>query len=114
MSCAGYAAIALGHIGIGGERVLRPIRAALKERRSEKLRRATATALGMLTDHKAVPILLDELAKARSQSAKGQVVIALAKVGDERAIEPLTRLLARRAPAAPHAGAGLRGARDRG
>lgn len=89
----GYAAVALGHIGVGGERILRPIRRALRERRSEKLRRSTATALGMLTDHKAVPILLEELAKARSQSAKGQVVIALAKVGDERAIEPLTRIL---------------------
>nr|MDJ0523695.1 HEAT repeat domain-containing protein [Planctomycetota bacterium] len=89
----GYSAIALGHIGIGGERVLRPIRNALTERRSEKLRRATATALGMLTDPRAVPILLAELGKARSQSAKGQVVIALAQVGDERAIEPLTNLL---------------------
>ncbi len=89
----GYAAVALGHIGIGDERVLRPIRRALKKRRSEKLRRATATALGMLSDHKAVSILMDELGKARSQSAKGQVVVALANVGDERAIEPLIKLL---------------------
>jgi len=89
----GYAAIALGHIGNGGERVCQPIRRALKERSSEKLRRSTATALGMLNDRKAVPILIEEIAKARSQSTKGQVVIALAQVGDERAVEPLVKLL---------------------
>ncbi len=89
----GYAAIALGHIGVATKQVLTPIREALVARRSEKLRRATATALGLLTDSGAVPILLDELRRARSQSAKGQVVIALAKVGDERAIQPLVDML---------------------
>jgi len=89
----GYAAIALGHIGNDSKRVLVPIRKALVKRRSEQLRRTTATALGMLTDRKAVGILLDELKRARSQSAKGQVVVALAKVGDERAVDPLIAML---------------------
>ena len=89
----GYAAIALGHVGIGSERVCQPIRRALQERRSEKLRRSTATALGMLNDRKAVPVLIDELSKARSQSTQGQVVIALGEVGDERAVAPLITLL---------------------
>jgi len=89
----GYAAVALGHLGNDSERVLAPIRKALVERRSEALRRSTATALGMLTDRKAVSILLEELKRARSQSAKGQVVIALAKGGDERAIPSLIKLL---------------------
>ena len=69
--------------------VLKPIRAALVSRRSERLQQASATALGMLQDHQAVPILIEELKSARSQSAKGQVVVALARLGDERSIRPL-------------------------
>jgi len=89
----GYAAVALGHIGVPGRRVLDPIHAALSARSSEKLRRSAATALGMLHDETAVPQLLRELKQARSQMVKGQVVMALAKVGDERAIEPLIAVL---------------------
>ncbi len=89
----GYAAIGLGHIGNNQKRVLVAIRKALRERRSEKLRRATASALGMLSDREAVKVLQEELLRARSQSAKGQVVVALAKVGDERAVAPLIKLL---------------------
>jgi HEAT repeat protein len=89
----GYAAIGLGHMGNNTLRVLAPIRTVLRKRSSEQLRRATAAALGMLRDRGAVPLLLDELRKARSQSAKGEVVVALAKVGDERAVEPLAALL---------------------
>ena len=89
----GYAAIALGHIGNGSKRVLEPIRAALTSRRSERLGRSTATALGMLHDRKAVPLLLEELGRVRSQSAKGQAVIALARVGDERALPRLVEML---------------------
>ena len=70
-----------------------PIREALRSRRSEHLRRSSATALGLLRDKGAVEILLEELQVARSQSMKGQVVVALAKVGDERAIKPLIALL---------------------
>ncbi|MDA1194516.1 MAG: HEAT repeat domain-containing protein [Planctomycetota bacterium] len=89
----GYAAIGLGHIGVGTAQVNEPIRVALVSRRSERLRRAAATALGLLRDREAVPILLDELKSARTQSAKGQTVVALAKVGDERSITTLIELL---------------------
>jgi HEAT repeat protein len=89
----GYAAIALGHLGMASQEVLDPIRRALKSRTSVDLRRATATALGMLRDRKAVPLLLQELALARSQSAKGQVVLALAQIGDDRAVRPLVERL---------------------
>ena len=89
----GYAAVALGHIGIATPTVLEPVRRALRSRTAETLRRAAATALGMLRDHTAVPLLLEELHMARTQAAKGQSVVALARVGDERAIEPLVTLL---------------------
>ena len=85
----GYAAIALGHIGLATRQVKEPIRVALLSRRSERLRQSSAAALGMLGDKEAVPLLVEELAGARSQSTKGQVVVALAKLGDERAIQPL-------------------------
>ncbi len=85
----GYSAIALGHIGLARRDVLTAIRGALLSKRSERLRQASAAALGMLADGEAVPLLTEELANARSQSTKGQVVVALAKLGDERAIQPL-------------------------
>lgn len=89
----GYAALALGHIGVNTNPVLLPIRKALKERSSEHLRRATASALGMLRDRGAVPLLLEELRQARSQSTKGGVILALARVGDDRALPPLVEIL---------------------
>jgi len=89
----GYAALALGLIGQATQDVLLPIRAALKERRSEELRQQTATALGLLKDKEAVELLLEELRRAKSQNVKGQVVLALAKIGDARAVEPMIKLL---------------------
>ncbi|MDJ0522196.1 MAG: HEAT repeat domain-containing protein, partial [Planctomycetota bacterium] len=89
----GYAALALGLIGQGTRDVLTPIREALKERRSEELRQQTATALGLLQDKEGVPLLLEELRRAKSQNVKGQVVLALAKIGDARAVAPMIALL---------------------
>lgn len=89
----GYAALALGLIGVGTNNVKVPIREALKERRSEELRQQMATALGLLHDSQAVPLLLDELKRAKSQNVKGQVVLALAKIGDARAVDPMVKLL---------------------
>ena len=89
----GYAALALGLIGQATQDVLLPIRAALKERRSEELRQQTATALGLLKDKEAVELLLEELRRAKSQNVKGQVVLALAKIGDGRAVQPMIDLL---------------------
>lgn len=89
----GYSALALGLIGTASRDVLTAIRGALKERRSEELRQQTATALGLLKDKEAVPLLLEELKAASSLNAKGQVVLALAKIGDARAVDPLIALL---------------------
>ena len=38
-------------------------------------------------------LLLGELERAKSQNVKGQVVLALAKIGDARAVDPLVTLL---------------------
>ena len=40
-----------------------------------------------------MPLLLEELKRAKSQNVKGQVVLALAKIGDARAVEPMVALL---------------------
>ena len=89
----GYCANALGLIGVPSPDVLRTIRRALKERRTEELRIRTARALGMLRDLDAVPLLVSELRHATSMAVKGQVVIALANVGDGRAVQPLVDLV---------------------
>jgi HEAT repeat protein len=89
----GYSALALGLIGQATGDVKTAIRGALKERRSDELRQQTATALGLLQDKEAVPLLLEELKNATSQNAKGQVVLALAKVGDARAVDDMVALL---------------------
>ena len=49
--------------------------------------------LGLLGQSDAVQILLKELEEADTQNVQGQVVIALAKIGDARAIKPLVDLL---------------------
>ncbi len=95
-----YAALALGLIGRSDGDTARAIAGALRERSSEDLRRQSATALGLLgnptvpgTGKDAVEILLDELKSARTQSHKGQIVLALARVGDHRALDGLEALL---------------------
>jgi HEAT repeat protein len=89
----GYAALALGMIGIGSKEVEKSIIAAMKEHTSEELRSQTAVALGLLGSRSAVETLLTELKGADSQNVKGQIVIALAKIGDGRTIAPLVNLL---------------------
>ncbi len=88
----GYSALALGLVGHGPKPVLVAIREALKEKRSEEMRQQCATALGLLKDDKAVELLLEELRNASSQSVKGQVVLALAKIGNEEAVGPLVEI----------------------
>ena len=72
---------------------LKPIRDALKERSSADLALHTSTALGLLKDKKGVPLLLDELKRAKSQYVKGQIVLSLSRIGDARAIDPMVALL---------------------
>jgi HEAT repeat protein len=89
----GYAAVALGMIGINSPDAVKAIKDAMKERSSEELRQQTAIGLGLLGNADAVTDLLKELEDAATQNVQGQIVVALAKIGDARAIEPLVKLL---------------------
>ena len=96
----GYAALGLGLIGNPTPEVMKTIAEAMRERSSEELRRQAAVALGLLGNAKiqgtgktAVDLLVEELKQAKSQAHKGQVVLALAAIGDHRAVDPLVELL---------------------
>jgi len=95
-----YAALGIGLIGEPTAADAKAIAEAMRERSSEELRRQAAVALGLLgnpkiagTNKDAVELLLEELKDARTQSHKGQVVLALASIGDHRAIEKLVDLV---------------------
>ena len=62
-------------------------------RRSEPLRAHTAIALGLLGSKNAVAILLEELKAAETQNVQGQIVLALSRIGDAKAIPPLIAML---------------------
>ncbi|MDJ0973647.1 MAG: HEAT repeat domain-containing protein [Planctomycetota bacterium] len=89
----GYSALALGLLKDSRTSVIKAVRQALKDRRSEEMRIQCATALGLLHDRDAVPLLLEELEQSRSLSAKAQVVLALARIGDERSVDPLVAIV---------------------
>ena len=44
-------------------------------------------------DNTAVPMLLEELDAAKNQSIKGQLGLAIAKIGDGRAVVPMVELV---------------------
>ncbi|MEM7309769.1 MAG: HEAT repeat domain-containing protein, partial [Planctomycetota bacterium] len=52
-----------------------------------------ATALGLLRDARAVPVLAEKLGEARSLAAQAAIATALGRVGDARAVDPLLELL---------------------
>jgi hypothetical protein len=96
----GYAALALGLLGHAQPEVTRTIAAAIRERSSEHLQMLATTALGLLgnpriggSDTDSMGLLIGELGTARSQAHKGQVVLALARIGDNRALDPLLGIL---------------------
>jgi HEAT repeat protein len=96
----GYAALSLGLIGVADGEVVKAISEALRERSSEELRRQAAVGLGLLgnvkipgTGQSAVELLVSELKEAKTQNHKGQIVLALASIGDHSAIPPLVGLL---------------------
>ncbi len=89
----GYAALALGLIGVPDRAAVEALRNALRERSSEELRLQCATGLGLLSAPGTVDLLLKELAETDSQFVQGQVVIALAQIGDARTIPPLVAIL---------------------
>ena len=89
----GYAALAVGMIGVPERAAVEAIRNALRERSSEELRLQCATGLGLLAAPGTVDLLLKELAETDSQFVQGQVVLALAQIGDARTIPPLLAIL---------------------
>ena len=89
----GYAAVGVGLTGNAPKRAKEVIRAALRERRTEAMRVQCATALGLMQDERALPMLREELKIAKSQSIKGQVVLAMARIGTHKAVQPLVDLL---------------------
>ena len=89
----GYAAVGLGLMGPGGSEVTQGLRALLAERGSEDLTQHAAVALGLVRDGGAVPQLLETLRSTETQHLKGQMILALARIGDARAVEPLIALL---------------------
>ena len=89
----GSCAVALGLLGKPTEEVKDALRGALKERKSQQLRREAATALGLLRDAGAVPMLLEELKRAKSFAVQGQLILAIGTIGDAKAIDPLIELL---------------------
>jgi HEAT repeat protein len=89
----GYSAVALGMIKLTTPDVLKALKDTMREKSSEELRLQCAVALGLLGQTDAVPLLLKELDDADTQNVQGQIVIALAKIGDSRAIEPLVTKL---------------------
>ena len=87
-------AVALGLIPArGNNEVLEAIKSTLKRTNDEELKIRCATSLGLLRDNQAVPMLLDELDAAKNQSTKGQLGLAIAKIGDGRAVEPMVDLV---------------------
>ncbi|MFV1959473.1 MAG: HEAT repeat domain-containing protein, partial [Planctomycetota bacterium] len=95
-----YACLGLGLLGEPSNEVMKTIADAMRERSSADLRRESAVALGLLGNRKipgtgqtAVELLISELKHAKTQSDKGQVVLALASIGDDRAVQPLVDLV---------------------
>ena len=72
------------------------------------MRQQVATALGLLEDPGALNELLKALKEAASQNLKGQIVLAIARIGDARAVDPMVTLLKDKQGGRPHARPGVR------
>ena len=90
----GNAALALGlsSAAQGHRDATRSIRRRLLMTRSEYLKQRCATALALLRDRGAVPMLARELRAAKTLATTAQLALALARLGDERAMRPLVEL----------------------
>ncbi|MFV1958524.1 MAG: HEAT repeat domain-containing protein, partial [Planctomycetota bacterium] len=85
----GRAAVALGQIGVDDVASRRVLLGALAERQYEDLRRRAALALGLLGGRVVTTRLLRELETGRTERLLAQVVVALGRLGDLAAVEPL-------------------------
>ncbi len=88
-----FACEALGLIGVSNREVKESLTMALKERRSVILRRSAATGLSLLHDSNVLPLLLEELRRAKSFTVQSQLIQAIGTIGDQKAIAPLVNLL---------------------
>ncbi len=95
-----YAGLAIGLIGVPANEAVRALGEAVRERSSEVLRRECAVGLGLLgnpaipgTNQNALDLLLHELENARTEAHKAEVVTAIARIGDHRAVDRLVALL---------------------
>lgn len=90
----GYAAVAIG-MATPGTNVAASqlIRETLVKTNEEELKIRCATALGLLKDRGALEMLLKELKDADTQSLKGQIALAIAKIGDGRSIPPMVEIM---------------------
>jgi len=87
----GYAAVALGLLG--DDASARAMRAECERRStSPGYRLQLATGLGLLQDEDSVDVLVDSLRDAQTLGVSSALAQALGLIGDERAIEGLTRL----------------------
>lgn len=89
----GFCCVSLGLMEDNRPEIKDALLIALRERRSEDLRRDAATGLGMLRDANFVKVLLEELDKAKSMTVQGQIITALGKLGDRRGVTPLVEIL---------------------
>ena len=92
-SLRGYACVSLGLVGDARREVKEALMLALSERADADLRSSAATGLGLLHDAGAVPWLLDELKKAKSFAVQQQLIMAIGKIGDRKALDPLVNIL---------------------
>jgi len=92
-----YAALGLGFIGCASRDVTHPVREALQESHSELLPLQAATALGLLRDSEGEARLLASLKQLqgsrRDTHGRGQLLLALSRVGTEQTVTPLLALL---------------------
>ena len=89
----GFCCVSLGLMEDNRSEIKDALLIALRERRSEDLRRDAATGLGMLQDANFVKVLLEELDKAKSMTVQGQIITALGMIGDHKAVRPLIEIL---------------------
>jgi len=85
----GHAAVALGQLGDATPEIVRVLNLALAEKRDLVLRRQAALALALLGSQGAGAQLLRQLETGRTERLLAQVVIALGRLGDLRAVDPL-------------------------
>ena len=72
---------------------MQTLRAALRERSSDELRRQAAAGLGHLGDVSAVPLLLADLESGGSDHVLAQVVMGLGTIADVRAVPGLMHIV---------------------